>query len=111
MAVASCGGPILHYRGGRVDALSADTPGVPEPHQDLATHTQMFQRQGFSPEEMIALVACGHTLGGVRSSDHPDIVPPGDDPDVPNFELFDATPRQFDSAVYVSLPDTSGAMD
>ncbi|KAJ2927594.1 hypothetical protein H1R20_g9501, partial [Candolleomyces eurysporus] len=59
----------------------------------------MFQRQGFSPEDMIGLIACGHTIGGVRSSDHPDIVPPGTDPEVPNFELFDSTPRQFDSAV------------
>lgn len=91
----------MHFRGGRVDALSADIPGVPEPDQDLATHTAMFQQQGFSAEEMIGLIACGHTIGGVRSSDHPEIVAPGADANVTNFELFDSTPRLFDSAVYV----------
>ncbi|KAJ3550967.1 hypothetical protein NMY22_g97 [Coprinellus aureogranulatus] len=98
-AVASCGGPILRYRGGRADALVADNPGVPLPQQDLATHTAIFQRQGFSPQEMIALVACGHTIGGVRSTDHPDIVPPGPDPSVEEFQLFDDTPSAFDNSV------------
>ena len=100
-AVSSCGGPIIRYRGGRVDALSADDPGVPLPQQDLATHTQMFQRQGFSPQDMIGLIACGHTIGGVRSSDHPDIVSPGADPSVDVFEMFDDTPSKFDTSVYV----------
>ncbi|TFK30208.1 heme peroxidase [Coprinopsis marcescibilis] len=97
-AVASCGGPIISFRGGRIDALSADVAGVPEPHQDLETHIEIFRRQGFSQEEMISLVACGHTLGGVRSSDFPNIVTSGDNPAVDNFELFDTT-SQFDNAV------------
>lgn len=48
---------------------------------------------------MIGLVACGHTIGGVRSTDHPDIVPPGPDPSVEEFQLFDDTSNQFDTSV------------
>ncbi|KIK65754.1 hypothetical protein GYMLUDRAFT_39276 [Collybiopsis luxurians FD-317 M1] len=72
--VASCGGPIIPYRAGRVDATRAGPPTVPLPQQDLASHIESFRRQGFSQTEMIALVACGHTLGGVRQVDFPTIV-------------------------------------
>ncbi|KAF9051482.1 heme peroxidase [Panaeolus papilionaceus] len=72
-AVASCGGPIMSLRGGRVDAKQAGNPGVPEPHQDLQTHVEKFRLQGFNSTEMIELVACGHTFGGVESKDFPDI--------------------------------------
>lgn len=97
-AVASCGGPIIPFRGGRIDAISAGPLGVPEPQQDLQTHTDIFRRQGFSQTEMITLVACGHTLGGVRSSDFPDIVSPGGDPGTPTFADFDPSQR-FDGAL------------
>ena len=76
-AYASCGGPnhaSIPFRGGRVDAKSAGPPGVPEPQQDLQSHTDSFRRQGFNQSEMIALVACGHTVGGVRKDDFPTIV-------------------------------------
>jgi catalase (peroxidase I) len=66
-----CGGPLVPYRTGRVDATQADSPGVPKPDQDIATHIATFKRQGFSQEEMISLVACGHTLGGVSSINFP----------------------------------------
>ncbi|EAU88828.2 hypothetical protein CC1G_01201 [Coprinopsis cinerea okayama7 len=102
LGVASCGGPIIPFRGGRIDALSADVAGVPEPHQDLETHTEIFRRQGFSQEEMIGLVACGHTMGGVRSSDFPDIVPPQDDSE--RFADFDDT-HEFDNDVVVKYID------
>lgn len=75
-AIASCGGPLIPYRGGRIDALKAGPYGVPQPFEDIQTHTERFRKQGFSQSEMISLVACGHTLGGVRSSDFPEIVPP-----------------------------------
>ncbi|KAG6804791.1 hypothetical protein H0H93_006705, partial [Arthromyces matolae] len=66
LGVASCGGPIIPYRAGRIDATQAGSATVPEPQQDLQTHIASFERQGFNQTEMIALVACGHTIGGVR---------------------------------------------
>jgi catalase (peroxidase I) len=97
LAVAECGGPSIPFRMGRVDAVVAGPPGVPEPQQDLATHTEIFRQQGFTPPEMIGLVACGHTLGGVRSPDFPGIVPvPADGSRL--IETFDPTPA-FDNSV------------
>ncbi|KAG6804789.1 hypothetical protein H0H93_006710, partial [Arthromyces matolae] len=66
LGVASCGGPVIPYRAGRIDATQAGPATVPEPQQDLQTHIASFERQGFNQTEMIALVACGHTIGGVR---------------------------------------------
>lgn len=91
LAVAECKGPTIPFRMGRVDALQAGSPGVPTPDQDLASHTESFRRQGFTQSEMISLVACGHTFGGVHSPDFPEIVPSavdGSDILIP----FDTTP-------------------
>jgi hypothetical protein len=66
---------ILDFKGGRIDATGPSAPGVPEPHQDLATHTASFKKQGFNATEMIALVACGHSLGGINGREFPEIVP------------------------------------
>ncbi|KAF8621504.1 hypothetical protein AX15_007736 [Amanita polypyramis BW_CC] len=99
-AVSTCGGPILPYRGGRVDAATAGPEGPPEPQQDLQTHTQMFTRMGFTQAEMIQLVACGHTVGSVRSSDFPNLVAPNSqNPDTPVLDPFDTTTLQFDNKV------------
>lgn len=102
--VAGCGGPVIPYRGGRVDATTAGRPGVPQPQEDLATHTADFALQGFTATEMISLVACGHTIGGVRKSDFPTVVTegePGVDTD-PNgvliINMFDTT-QHFDPNV------------
>ncbi|KAF7357087.1 Peroxidase [Mycena sanguinolenta] len=73
-AVVACGGPVIPFRGGRIDATEAGPATVPEPQQDLASHIASFQAQGFNETEMIALVACGHSLGGVRQVDFPLIV-------------------------------------
>ncbi|KAI3619310.1 l-ascorbate oxidase [Moniliophthora roreri] len=94
IGVAACGGPIVPFRAGRVDATAAGPPGVPEPQQDLASHTESFRRQGFTESEMIALVACGHTLGGVRREDFPEVI---HDTSV-NLTTFDST-IQFDNVV------------
>ncbi|KAH8827144.1 heme peroxidase [Flagelloscypha sp. PMI_526] len=67
----ACGGPLVPYRAGRVDATEAGVAGVPEPHQPIEQHIETFRKQGFTQSEMISLVACGHTLGGVRSADFP----------------------------------------
>ncbi|KAJ3866255.1 heme peroxidase [Lentinula novae-zelandiae] len=93
-AVAGCGGPLIPFSAGRVDATEAGPATVPEPQQDLASHTEAFRRQGFTPTEMIGLVACGHTLGGVRQVDFPLVVT--DPEDV--LQTFDTT-IDFDNAV------------
>lgn len=100
MAVADCGGPVIPLRGGRTDATGAGLPGVPEPHQDLQTHTEKFKLQGFNSTEMIEMVACGHTLGGVESVDFPTIVdqPPGLPTGISESAAFDGT-TAFDIAV------------
>ncbi|KAJ8094267.1 hypothetical protein PM082_006806 [Marasmius tenuissimus] len=90
-AYAHCGGPnhaSIPFRAGRVDAKSAGLPGVPEPQQDLQSHIESFRRQGFTQSEMIALVACGHTVGGVRKADFPTIVTEKD------FALFNGDDQQ-----------------
>ena len=76
VALGSCsnGGVLVPFRGGRVDATEAGPSGVPEPQQDLNSHISSFKNQGFNVSEMIGLVACGHTLGGVHGNDFPDIV-------------------------------------
>ena len=72
-AVRACSGPSISYRAGRIDATGPGSKGVPEPQGDLATHTASFAKQGFNVSEMIGLVACGHTLGGVHEQDFPTI--------------------------------------
>jgi catalase (peroxidase I) len=62
------GGPKINFRGGRIDAKQPDPTGVPQPQDSLQSHTAAFVRAGFSAVEMIQLVACGHTLGGVQST-------------------------------------------
>ncbi|KDR77593.1 hypothetical protein GALMADRAFT_65799 [Galerina marginata CBS 339.88] len=93
--VAGCGGPAIPFRYGRKDAFKPGRSGVPEPQQELTSHIESFRLQGFTETEMIGLVACGHTLGGVRSVDFQDIVP-----DPTNFSLatFDTTPA-FDHVI------------
>jgi catalase (peroxidase I) len=65
----------VNFRGGRIDAKKAGPPGVPGPDFSLPALKQSFARQGFTPTEMIQLVACGHTLGGVTRKDFPSTVP------------------------------------
>jgi len=81
-SVQVCSNPpvVVPFRAGRLDATEAGPPGVPEPHQKLTEHTAMFKKAGFNETEMIALVACGHSMGGVHGSDFPEIVPTINDP-------------------------------
>ncbi|KAF7336114.1 Peroxidase [Mycena venus] len=100
MAVENCGGPEIAFRGGRVDAGEPNLPGVPEPQQDLQSHIDSFARQGFTPTEMIGLVACGHTFGGVQHDTFPDIVPDLHDPgNLKSVAHFDTTFSHFDNNV------------
>jgi hypothetical protein len=98
------GGPHIDFRGGRVDATEAGPPGVPQSQDSLKSHTAAFARIGFSPKEMIQLVACGHTIGGVQRAAFPDIVPEKVVSEKYNPDgnvVFDQTFAAFDNHMYV----------
>ncbi|KAL0579191.1 hypothetical protein V5O48_002813 [Marasmius crinis-equi] len=94
--VRECGGPVIPFRAGRVDATEAGEFGVPEPTTGIDATAAQFAKAGFTVEEMIALVACGHTLGGVHGNDFPDIV--GNDSHEA-FPGFDKTSSRYDNNV------------
>ncbi|KAJ6482918.1 heme peroxidase [Mycena vitilis] len=99
-AIENCGGPEIAFRGGRVDALKPNAPGVPEPQDALASHIASFARQGFTQTEMIGLVACGHTFGGVQHDTFPNIVPELNDPNnTKSVAHFDSTFATFDNTI------------
>ncbi|KAL6793050.1 heme peroxidase [Trichoderma sp. SZMC 28012] len=92
----SNGSVEIPFRAGRVDATGPGPTGVPRPEQPLDEHITSFQKQGFSPQEMIGLVACGHTLGGVHGVDFPEIVDVVNDPATDdNTQTFDTTNSGF----------------
>ncbi|KAK7018121.1 peroxidase [Favolaschia claudopus] len=100
LAIENCGGPEIPFRGGRIDATKPNLPGVPQPQQDLNSHIASFARQGFTPTEMIGLVACGHSFGGVQHDFFPDIVGNLHDPNSTlNVADFDSTFFQFDNKI------------
>ncbi|KAJ7657892.1 heme peroxidase [Mycena polygramma] len=100
MAIENCDGPEIAFRGGRVDALEPNAPGVPEPQDALAAHIASFARQGFTQTEMIGLVACGHTFGGVQHSTFPDIVPQlNETGNSQSVAHFDTTSTTFDNNI------------
>ncbi|KAJ6521703.1 heme peroxidase [Mycena capillaripes] len=105
-AVENCNGPQIAFRGGRVDSAAPGAPGVPEPQQDLQAHIDSFAHQGFTQTEMISLIACGHSFGGVEHKAFPDIVPDLKDPNnTLSVAHFDSTFVNFDNKVateYVS---------
>ena len=95
-AVRSCSGPAIPFKSGRIDATEAGPVGVPLPQNSLFTFQNQFARVGFNATEMIQVVACGHTLGGVHASNFPQIVPPGSAPN--DVVHFDATTK-FDEKI------------
>ncbi|KAJ6471466.1 putative L-ascorbate oxidase [Mycena sanguinolenta] len=102
IAIENCGGPEIAFRGGRLDAGEANAPGVPQPQQSLDSHIAAFARQGFTQTEMIGLVACGHTFGGVQHAFFPTIVPAFTDPnDTMEVAHFDSTFVTFDNNIAV----------
>lgn len=120
-AVRNCNGPRIPIRVGRVDATEAGPEGVPEPQDDLTSIVTQFASMGFSQQDMIQMIACGHSafnsvvhksltdcllaLGGVHGNDFPDMV--GNSSAVA-FEHFDTTFDNFDSTVVTEyLKDTT----
>lgn len=75
-SVGSCsnGKVVVPFRSGRIDAAAAGPSGVPKPDETIESHTAAFKRMGLTQDEMIGLVACGHSMGGVHGKDFPEIV-------------------------------------
>ncbi|KAI8928402.1 heme peroxidase [Entophlyctis helioformis] len=95
MATLSCGGPEIPFRYGRADTKIPNVDGLtPMPDQPVHVHAGQFKRMGFNATEMIQLVACGHTLGGVHAQFHPELT---NQP----MAAFDSTRTVFDNAVAV----------
>ncbi|KAJ7824147.1 heme peroxidase [Mycena leptocephala] len=100
IAIETCGGPEIAFRGGRVDAAVPNAPGVPVPEQGLSSHIASFARQGFTQTEMIGLVACGHTFGGVQHKFFLNIVNVLNDPtSTDDVAHFDSTFVTFDNKI------------
>ncbi|KAJ7062951.1 heme peroxidase [Mycena amicta] len=101
LAMKNCNGPSIPFRAGRIDATSAGPETVPEPQEDLGTHIALFAQQGFTVEEMIGLVACGHTVGGIHQIDFPDSVPASaiGDSNPEGMVHFDDTFDTFDNSI------------
>ncbi|KAJ3195224.1 hypothetical protein HK101_000818, partial [Irineochytrium annulatum] len=93
VAVAACSGPSLPLRIGRVDATGPSPNMVPNTFDSFEDIQRNFSHFGFSPSEMISVIACGHTLGGVESDENPDIVTDSDK------DFFDTTNLIYDHTV------------
>ncbi|KAI8225342.1 hypothetical protein K4K54_004637 [Colletotrichum sp. SAR 10_86] len=96
-AAAACDGPKIPFRAGRIDATEAGPAGVPKPEDDLESTRQTFKRAGFNDEDMITMVACGHSLGNIHSVDFPEMV--AGEASEENIAHFDTSPTNFDNAV------------
>ncbi|KAM0335804.1 hypothetical protein ACHAQA_000854 [Verticillium albo-atrum] len=102
-SVRACGGPAVPFRAGRVDATGAGAVGVPQPQNAISIFRNQFDRMGFTPQEMIQVTACGHTIGGVHSTEFPDIIPAGT---APNGQLpLDSSVAVFDNRVVTEYLD------
>ncbi|CEI63398.1 unnamed protein product [Fusarium venenatum] len=105
-SVPGCGGQKVPLRMGRIDAARAGQTGVPKPEHNLKSAMTAFTKAGFTQEEMIALVACGHTLGGVHSTENPRIA--GGKPSPSNKPNVDSTSANFDNVVVKEYLGSSG---
>ncbi|KAM0270046.1 hypothetical protein ACHAQH_009564 [Verticillium albo-atrum] len=97
---AGCGAQTkIPFRYGRKDAGSAGPAGVPEADTSIGTTMARFATAGLSQKDMITLVACGHSLGGVHSNNHPQIVE--GDSSIWNDTVvnFDDTTNKFDNRI------------
>lgn len=105
-AVRSCGGPQVPLRAGRIDATGAGPDALPDAADSANTLTARFANMGLSATEMIQLVACGHTLGGVHPAQNPAVTSqnPGQ-AQAQGVLPFDTTDAAFDNRIateYVS---------
>lgn len=92
-SVRSCGGPDIPFYYGRVDTHAGGPDNVlPEAEDSTASHVQRFAKMGFTASDMVGMVACGHTLGGVHSENNPQLTATG-------HHHFDETYGKFDNRV------------
>ncbi|KAJ7267182.1 manganese peroxidase 3, partial [Mycena rebaudengoi] len=93
VGVANCpGAPRPEFLLGRPPARAASPPGlVPEPFDDLGVIFARFKEVGFSPAEVVALLA-SHTIA---AADHVDETIPG--------TPFDSTPGVFDTQLFIEV--------
>ncbi|KAF1988457.1 class II peroxidase [Aulographum hederae CBS 113979] len=102
-SVRGCGGPVVPIKPGRIDASESGPSGVPLPQNSFGTFQNQFARIGFNTSEMIAVTACGHTIGGTHASNFPEIVPLNTAPnDVIDFDTTNVT---FDNKVITEYFD------
>ncbi|KAJ7231962.1 putative versatile peroxidase [Mycena rebaudengoi] len=94
VGVANCpGAPRPEFLLGRPAARAASPTGlVPEPFDSLTTILARFKEVGFSPAEVVALLA-SHTIA---AADHVD-------ESVRCFSPFDSTPGVFDTQLFIEV--------
>ncbi|KAI4950206.1 hypothetical protein J4E91_004862 [Alternaria rosae] len=107
MSVARCADMRVPLRLGRKDAAEAGIKGVPEAHTDLETTRKRFETASLTEKEMITLIACGHSIGGVHSVDHPEIV--SGPVTAENKATFDTTSGEMDNNVVLEYLNNSTA--
>jgi hypothetical protein len=105
MSVARCADMRVPLRLGRKDAPEAGIKGVPEAHTDLNTTRKRFETASLTETEMITLIACGHSIGGVHSVDHPEVV--SGPVTAENKATFDTTSGEMDNNVVLEYLDNS----
>lgn len=105
MSVDRCADMRVPLRLGRKDATEAGIKGVPEAHTGLETTRKRFATASISGVDMITLIACGHSIGGVHSVDHPEIVSGPVSPE--NKASFDTTKGVLDNQVVVEYLNNS----
>ncbi|KAJ6498502.1 Mn peroxidase MNP3 [Mycena vitilis] len=93
LGVSNCpGAPQLQFLLGRPDPVAPSPIGlVPDPFDSITDILERFAEVGFSPAEVVALLA-SHT---VAAADHVDPTIPG--------SPFDSTPGIFDTQVFIEV--------
>ncbi|KAJ7463273.1 manganese peroxidase 3 [Mycena latifolia] len=93
VGVSNCpGAPRLQFMLGRPTATAPSPIGlVPEPFDTITSVLERFAEVGFSPEEVVALLA-SHTIA---AADHVDPTIPG--------TPFDSTPGVFDTQLFIEV--------
>ncbi|RKO92778.1 heme peroxidase [Blyttiomyces helicus] len=89
-SVAFCGGPLIDYHPGRVDATVANPTGrVPSATSNLQFLRSLSARLGLYPSEQVALFQGVHTFGGAHAANSPEVTNQ-------TFQSFDGTPTVYE---------------
>jgi hypothetical protein len=95
VSITHCGGPNFPFQPGRADAVIPVSPAgrVPDGAMRLANAKPMFQRMGWTNEDIVVLVTGSHTMGGVHGAHSPTV-------SNRTFTPFDDTAGIFDNHVF-----------